>query len=128
MHNCVPHLQKLAPDKDGSHVLQMQYSYIPLSRNGMVIPVTLSSINVKTKNGEPKPVKSKTVMALLDTGCSITSVDTRLADELGLQAIGNSRTQTAAGEVVNSNYIVDISFPSDALSPFIFQKICSSVC
>jgi hypothetical protein len=57
-------------------------------------------------------------MAHFDTGCSITSIDIKLAHELELIPIGTSVSQTAGGLRDAKNYMVDISFPNTGLKGY----------
>ena len=50
------------------------------------------------------------VMAHLDTGASLTSIDHNLAQYLGLMSIGQQRVSTASGFATVSNYAIDLTF------------------
>lgn len=60
----------------------------------------------------PPPITAK---ALLDTGCTITSIDQSLAQQLGLVVRGMTTTHTAAGPANSSQYFVAFSFPGTNL-------------
>lgn len=55
---------------------------------------------------EPIPVK-----ALLDTGCTTTSIDRSVAEKLGLKAIGFVQSLTANGPMQCNQHLVSIQFP-----------------
>ena len=56
-----------------------------------------------------------TVMAHLDTGASLTSIDKRIAQQLGLVSTGSGHIATASGSVTVPNYAVDIAFLNTSL-------------
>lgn len=104
--------------------LKLTLTHIPLMQTGFNIPVSIST----PKNPNPEniqDIKSATVMAHFDTGASKTSIDTKLAEFLGLVPVGAGMIHTASGKVQMPNYAVDISFPGAKLSPFINLPIGS---
>jgi hypothetical protein len=70
---------------------------ITLRRKGMNIPVELSTAAVFQQPPNNTPISSVLVMAHLDTGASITSIDITLAKHLNLISTGQSTSGTAAG-------------------------------
>ncbi|MCL2433118.1 MAG: retropepsin-like domain-containing protein [Clostridia bacterium] len=68
------------------------------------------------KNG-PQPIR-KIVLAHLDTGSNVTTVDKRLAVDLGLILVGGCTTHTAAGPIDANKYMVNITFPNTELKGF----------
>jgi hypothetical protein len=77
---------------------------------------------------EPSPdraVRSTAVMAHLDTGASITSIDISLAEYLDLKPTGFSRYLTAGGIQKMPTYVIDLYFPQCSLKPIINLPIGS---
>ena len=83
-----------------------------MAHNGFNIPVVITDVPLE-KDALPK--KSKLVMAHLDTGASHTTIDEKLAAELGLVPIGSSLMYTAAGPKDVKSYAISISFPDTGL-------------
>lgn len=106
---------------------QMNLSFSPeeLAKNGFNLPVSISASSLLKQSNQAADAKTVTVMAHFDTGASRTSIDTRLAEYMGLTPVGMTPICTAAGTVEMPNYAVDISFPSSNLSPFINLPISS---
>lgn len=97
----------------------------PLMQTGFNIPISISTpSSAKTLNPDIA-IRSATVMAHFDTGASKTSIDTSLAQYLGLTPVGVSPIHTAAGKVDMPNFAVDITFPGFKLAPFINLPIAS---
>jgi hypothetical protein len=97
---------------------------ITLRRMGMNIPVELSTATVFQQPPNNTPISSVLVMAHLDTGASITSIDITLAKHLNLISTGQSTSGTAAGPQSMPNFVVDLSFRV-SLSPFVNLQIGS---
>jgi hypothetical protein len=110
----LPEGTKILPRIDHTQLLLM----------GMNIPVAISTATVF--RGSPKniPVLSVLVMAHLDTGASITSIDIRLAEHLSLIPTGQSTSGTAAGPQSMPNFVIDLGFRAN-LSPFANLQIGS---
>jgi hypothetical protein len=56
----------------------------------------------------PPPIKVK---GLIDTGCTITSIDYTLATALGLRIRGYNQTHTANGVVIVPQHQISLGFP-----------------
>jgi hypothetical protein len=84
---------------------------------GMNIPVEISTAAVFRKPPNSVPLSSILVMAHLDTGASITSIDIALAKHLNLVPTGQSTSRTAAGPSNMPDFVIDLSFRA-SLSPF----------
>jgi len=93
-----------------------RFSPTPLLRCGMNIPIIVSAGSAYLRT--PNAVQSThlTVLAHLDTGASVTSIDLKLARHIGLLPVGMSRMRTAAGSVRFSAFIIDLQFPNSTLS------------
>ena len=92
---------------------------------GFVIPLIIQTPSALHLPPKSKPLKSSTVMALLDTGASRTCISNIIADELDLEPVGASRSFTASGVSVNPDYAVDILFPDAGLKSFENLKVAS---
>ena len=104
--------------------LQLSFDHVPLMHQGFNIVVSISAPKSHDPSKE-QDIKTATVMAHFDTGASRTSIDTKLANFLGLVPVGAGIVHTAGGSVQMPNYAVDISFPRSRLSPFISIPIGS---
>lgn len=125
------HIIQLASRVKASHPLPpgttvtVASSHVPLMSHGFNFPVTISTAS-SVKNANPdSPTRAVTVMAHFDTGAGNTSIDTSLAQHIGLVPVGMSTFNTAAGPSRMPNYAVDISFPTSQLKPFINLPIGS---
>jgi hypothetical protein len=112
---------------NGTTQISVEYSSQFLAKSGLVFQVTVSTPFISSDADAKNIIKSKTIFALFDTGCTTTSIDTRLAEELGLPPIGNTTMITASGKTQSITYLADLSFPENTLSPFPLHKICSCV-
>ena len=83
-----------------------------LAYAGFNIPVMVTDVPLEKG---AMPSKGKLVMAHLDTGASRTTIDEKLAAELGLVPIGVSLIHTAAGPKDSKSYAISISFPDTGL-------------
>lgn len=85
---------------------------------GLNMPVEISTATAFL--GGPTPPQRQTiqVMAHLDTGCSVTSIDMGLARHLQLAQIGMGTNTTASGTTNTPNYAIDLSFINCSLKPF----------
>jgi hypothetical protein len=92
------------------------FSPAPLLRCGMNIPVIVSASSAYLMTPNAVQGVRLTVLAHLDTGASVTSIDITLARHIGLLPIGMSRMRTAAGSVMFSAFTIDLQFPSSTLS------------
>ena len=92
------------------------FSPIPLLRGGMNIPVMVSASSSYLRMPNAVQGARMTVLAHLDTGASVTSIDIKLARQIGLLPVGMSRMRTAAGSIRVSTFTIDLQFPSSTLS------------
>ena len=67
--------------------LKLTVSHVPLMQTGFNIPVSISSPK-RPSPDNVQNIQSATVMAHFDTGASKTSIDTKLAEFLGLIPVG----------------------------------------
>ena len=86
-----------------------------LMKAGFNIPVVITDVPLD-KGGTS--YTSKLVLAHLDTGASLTTIDEKLAKELGLIPIGTSLIHTAAGPKDVKCYAVSITFPNTNLKGY----------
>jgi len=101
------------------------FSPAPLLRCGMNIPVIVSASSAYLRM--PNAVQSArlTILAHLDTGASVTSIDIKLARHIGLLPVGISRMRTAAGSVRFSAFTIDLQFPNSTLSACVDLPVSS---
>jgi hypothetical protein len=89
-----------------------------LFSTGILIDMLVSVDRVASElitNLNHKIPDSISVRGLLDTGCTITSIDQGLVEKLGLSVRGFATTQTAAGPMTSSLYSVQIDFQNSNL-------------
>lgn len=88
-----------------------------LARRGIVMRIVVSSpgnaVNAEAKD----PPKSVMVNALLDTGATKTSIDSKIAKALGLNPIGFIQIGTAGGKRTSAIYVADVAFPNTGFAP-----------
>jgi len=101
------------------------FSSMPLFRVGMNIPVIVSASSTYLKTPNAVPCSSPALLAHLDTGATLTSIDIKLAHHMGLIPVGTSKMRTAAGPAKYSAFTVDLQFPNSTLSPHIDLPISS---
>lgn len=118
------HLRTNPPLPPGTS-LALSFSPQPLVQGGFNLPVSISASSLPKRAAPDAGGKTVTVMAHFDTGASQTSIDTGLAEYIGLVPVGVSPIHTAAGLVQMPNYAVDVSFPGSGLRPFINLPIAS---
>lgn len=70
----------------------------------------------------PQPVTAK---ALVDTGCTVTSIDQSIAQQLNLAVRGMTTTHTAAGPTTSNQYFVSFSFPGTDLQGRTLHRVQS---
>jgi hypothetical protein len=99
----------------------------PLILQGLNIPITISTASAYLKNPSfsKMGISSLVVMAHLDTGASITSIDIGLAKHLKLLPTGVSPRFTAAGPTTMPTFAIDLHFQSGAMTPYINLSIGS---
>lgn len=66
-----------------------------------------------------------TAKALVDTGCTITSIDDSIVQQLGLVVRGYATTHTAAGPINCGQYFVSFSFPGTQLQGRTLHRVQS---
>jgi len=96
-----------------------------LMKHGFIMPVIIQTPSFLCAPPFSKPLKTMTVMALLDTGASHTAISNKIAVYLDLEVSGYSRLNTAGGRVLSPNYSVDILFPNAGLKNFENLKVDS---
>jgi hypothetical protein len=102
----------------GDPQTERHFSPAPLLRCGMNIPVIVSASSAYRRTLNAVQSTRLTVLAHLDTGASVTSIDIKLAHHIGLLPIGISRMRTAAGSVCFSAFTIDLQFPNSSLSAY----------
>ena len=117
----------ITPEPHPNTKIGVLFSPLPLLRFGFNLLVTIStaSLSSKSSNFDKSLLSSINVMAHLDTGASITSIDIELAKHLKLIPTGTSSSHTAAGLKEMLNYVIDLNFPNTNLRPFINLPISS---
>lgn len=92
--------------------MENTYAFTLKSDRILDILMTDTFIN-STKRDMTKTVDTtKKWRGLWDTGASTSSIDIRVADELGLTPIGRTVIGTANGMVEVNTYIIDITLPN----------------
>jgi hypothetical protein len=89
-----------------------------LAEFGFVMLVTVRTPSYLSAPPRSAPVKSKTVVALFDTGATKSSIDLGLAAALEFETVGVSSHFTAAGPMSALNFVADVSFPNVDLRGF----------
>jgi len=90
-------------------------SPVPLVRLGYNTPVEITTASAFRQGPKPVPLKTIVVMAHLDTGASISSLDQNLAQHLQLITTGVGTVNTAGGPRITNNYAIDLSFVNTQL-------------
>jgi hypothetical protein len=102
------------PPAPGTRVA-VAYNPLTLQTQGFNMQVLITETVPQNSKIVPKSV---VIMGHFDTGASISSIDIRLAEFLGLAPIGFSTIRTANGEVETPNFLANLAFPNTALTPF----------
>jgi len=116
------------PEPPQGTYVGLRQSHHHLSQRGLNLPVTISkaAIYLKSPSLDKPPASSITVMAHLDTGASMTSIDMGLATKhLMLPATGTSHPHTAGGRITVPTFAIDLGFPNTSLAPFQNLQISS---
>jgi len=117
----------LTPKPSEDTTVQLILDSNELAQYGMNIHAVVTTPAILCEPPFSMEKKAITVIAHLDTGASITSIDERIAQYLGLISIGKSSSQTANGIVQTNNYFADIIFSSSQqMRPF--QNVPISSC
>ena len=112
----------VSPSLDNNQKINVTHSPDNLSGLGFNIPVMITGAAYDKNNREAKNI---IVTAHLDTGASITAVDEKIAETLGLRPLGTNKLLTANGLREARNYFVNISFPNTNLRSYkIFVNDC----
>lgn len=100
------------------YAAEVDESHIPLFHCGLNIIVSVAPAT-KTLIAHPeKRITPIPVMALVDTGASLTSIDLKIAAMLGLSPMSVSKANTAIGQAEIPLFAADIEFPGSPLKPF----------
>ena len=105
--------------------ISINFTPFPLQFNGLNLPVLVSTASVYKVPNDPNSIKTAQILAHFDTGASKTSIDLELAKRLGFIPVGESPSHTAAGLRQTTDFVIDLSFPSSNLQPFINLQISS---
>jgi hypothetical protein len=116
---------KINPPPPAGTQVAVQFTPIPLMRTGLNFPVEIATASAYRQQPNPLTLNSIVVMAHLDTGASITSIDLDLASHLNLFVTGQTTNNTAAGFQKMPTYAIDLSFPNTKLNAFINLQIGS---
>jgi len=82
----------------------------------MDVSISLDVLTETTLKSTNRPVPAPIIAkALVDTGCTITSIDKTLVSNLDLITRGYAQTHTANGVVSVSQHLVSIGFPGTNL-------------
>lgn len=60
----------------------------------------------------PNSTQSVNISAIWDTGASATAITKKVVDDLGLVPTGVTNVHTAAGEVIQNTYIINVGLPN----------------
>ena len=86
---------------------------------GAILPVEVHVpdiiANQLTSSGQPVP-NPVSGMALIDTGCTLTSVDDQAMQSLNLPPVNVVNTLTASGPAQQNQYPVKLEFPGHGIS------------
>lgn len=93
----------------------INWTSAPLAQLGLNFLIEISTASAFLNIQNPPPRRTIAVMAHLDTGASLTSIDSSIATHLGLIPTGHSRIATAAGFAQVSNYATDLAFINSSL-------------
>jgi hypothetical protein len=99
----------------------------PLILQGLNLPITISTASayLKSPGFNKSLISSLVVMAHLDTGASITSIDIGLANHLKLLPTGVSPSFTAAGPTTMPTFAIDLFFQNGKMAPYINLSVGS---
>lgn len=100
----------ITPTPASGTTVGIQQSHVMLAQVGFNLMVEISTASAFLNVGNPIPRKTIAVMAHLDTGASLTSIDHSVAQHLGLITIGQQRIGTASGLSIVNNYAIDLAF------------------
>ena len=117
------------PNIPGQNRVVVQGGAHGLFSGGVVLDVTVGidaiSLQAFHQNPASPPPPPINVKALLDTGCTITSIDQSIAQRLNLAVRGVSQTGTANGVTTVQNHTVSLAFPGSALRGYPIQQVQS---
>ena len=114
-----PHPQ--VPTKIG-----LQPSGQMLASQGFNMLMEISTASAFVNNqAVPNSRKTIAVVAHFDTGASLTTIDSRIAQHLELSSIGVSPISTANGVTNTNNYAVDVAFINTGLRSMLNLQVSS---
>ena len=93
--------------------------YGPVIPVEVAVPQALAQHLVNANLPVPAPIAG---WALIDTGATITAIDTSVLDELGVPAVGVARVGTAGGPVQQNVFPARLSFTGTDLQDLAFNK------
>lgn len=94
-----------------SHIIQDNATLVnagPIINIEIGIPEALANYYQQKGIAIPQPV---TGYALIDTGCTLTSVDDQTVQSLGLKPVGTASVGTAGGQSSINRYPAHVKFP-----------------
>lgn len=108
------------PNKPGQSAVTVQSGAHGLFSGGVIIDLAIGVDGVTLQSlhqgiGAPPLPSPVVVKALLDTGCTVTSIDQKIAAALNLAVRGYSQTSTANGIVTVPSHTVSLAFPGTPL-------------
>lgn len=110
------HVQLIPDPNDPSkNQLKIQHGPNGLFAGGIILDLAVGIDAISQASTAENLQDPKIVKALVDTGCTITSIDSSLITALNLQTRGFQRTITANGSILTSLHFVSIDFPGSGL-------------
>lgn len=84
------------------------------------VPVALASQLQQAGQPVPTPIPG---LALIDTGASVSAVDTSVIQRLGIHPVGTVQVGTAGGPQMQTTYPARFTFPGTNLPPIDFSQL-----
>lgn len=109
---------QIVPDPTDSTRQRISVQHGPhgLFSGGIVLEVALGIDAVTLAQNTESPIQKPIIVkGLVDTGCTITSIDESVVSALNLKVRGIGQTLTANGPAQVSNHLVSIDFPGIGL-------------
>jgi len=115
-----PHQQSSIPDADAIQLQQKGPS--------LQIEISLTAILATHYQQSGQPIPSPiTGYALIDTGASVTSVDSEILASLGIKAVGSMQISTPSGSFNQGIYSCQFSFPGTPIPVLPFVNVVGSI-
>lgn len=107
------------PKSPGDIIVNVQPGAHGLFSGGVILDMAIGvdSVTAQAMQSQGLTVPTPVVIkALLDTGCTVTSIDAGLVTTLGLKTNGFTKTATANGIATTSQHSISLAFPGTKLS------------